>query len=161
VFLSASSGVARPGQPTAVGPERRALAAYLRAQSPVVQAAVDAHRSWTAALPALAPDAGRPRPDVARDARALGAAHAPSFARLAAEARLLAVPAPAAQYHNYLVRWLDHLVSAAQALTQAPADGQDRRYLRDCHDFLADARSAAQPLNQLRLLLHEAATGQR
>ncbi|TAK21273.1 MAG: hypothetical protein EPO26_15185 [Chloroflexota bacterium] len=69
------------------------------------------------------------------------------------------VPSSANRSHEYLDRWLGFLVSACQVLPNAPDDGRDTSYLRDCHDYLDDARYAAKALGELRQKLHSAASG--
>ncbi|MBM4418957.1 MAG: hypothetical protein FJ033_11710 [Chloroflexi bacterium] len=54
------------------------------------------------------------------------------------------------------MRWLGFLINACNALPNAPDDGRDTSYLRDCKDFLDDARYAAKALSEIRQRLHEA-----
>jgi hypothetical protein len=58
-----------------------------------------------------------------------------------------------------MARWLKALINAADSLVNAPEDGRDLTYLRDCHDFLDDARYAVKPLTEIRQRLHEASRG--
>jgi hypothetical protein len=139
---------------------RREIAQYLRAQRAPLQRAIEAQRQWSKALPALYSQAGQGRgPKTAAQARALGRTYAPLFRECLAEAEMLRAPQTALRCQEYMARWLKALVNAADSLVNAPEDGRDVTYLRDCHDFLDDARYAVKPLTEIRQRLHEAARG--
>jgi hypothetical protein len=92
-------------------------------------------------------------------ARALGRTYAPLFRECLAQAERLKAPPSAVRCQEYMARWLKALINAADSLVNAPEDGRDLSYLRDCHDFLDDARYAARPLTEIRQRLYEAARG--
>jgi hypothetical protein len=139
---------------------RQEIADYLRALTPALQRANEAQRQWMAALPALynqgsegaiAAKAGR--------ARALGRTYQPIFRDCLAQVEKLRVPPPAVRCQEYMARWLKALINATDSLVNAPEDGRDLTYLRDCHDFVDDARYAVKSLTEMRQRLHEAAKG--
>lgn len=145
-------------QPTLVQPRLKrqsALALYLRQQAPLLRGMVETHRKWSEGCQSLFALNGDPAS--AARARAFGIAMGTAFRDYKAAAEMVAPPGPALRCHQYWVRWLTHLDRAAQCLAYAPEDGRDLGYLRDCRDYLAEARSAAAAFNRLRLLLHDAA----
>jgi hypothetical protein len=139
---------------------RKEIADYLRAHAPPLQKATEAQRQWSKALGPLYEQAtdGKGAITAAR-ARALGKTYTPIFRQCLAELSKLEAPQPATRYQEYLVRWLKSLINASDSLTNAPDDGRDVSYLRDCHDFLDDARYAVKPLTEIREKLYEAARG--
>jgi hypothetical protein len=139
---------------------RRQIAEYLRSQTAPLQRAIEAQREWSKALPALYSQASESAgPATAARARTLGRTYAPLFRACLAEAERLRPPQTALRCQEYMTRWLKALINAADSLVNAPEDGRDVTYLRDCHDFLDDARYAVKPLTEMRQRLHEAARG--
>lgn len=137
---------------------RPALEAYLRAQAPILSGAVETHRSWAAATRAVFGHAGEPAAVAAR-ARAYGGELGTEFRIHKAAAEALTPPPIALRCHQYWLRWLALLVLAADSLAHAAPSGRDPSYLRDCRDYLADARTAAAAFNRLRLMLHDVVRG--
>ena len=130
---------------------------YLRASAPTLQSAIDAHREFTRQLTPLYQQASSGHAaSAAIKARTLGKQYAGMFNHHLKKVGELAPPQSAVRANEYFTRWLQFLISACDALTQAQADGRDSTYLRDCHDFLDDARYAAKALAELRQRLHEA-----
>jgi hypothetical protein len=118
---------------------------------------MNAHKEFMRTLRPLygEANAGRGQAAAAR-ARALGREYSPRFHQAHDAARAIRVPQSATRAHEYLMRWLQALVSACDTLPNAPQDGKDTSYLRDCHDFVDDARYAAKALSELRTRLREA-----
>ena len=56
-----------------------------------------------------------------------------------------------------MLRWLNCLTKASDALANAPDDGRDGQYLRDSRDYMDDAQYALKPLVEIRQRLHQAA----
>jgi len=141
---------------------RREIADYLRRQSAPLQSANEAQRQWSVVLPDLYGQSteGAGAPATAARARALGRAYGPLFRDCLAQVEQQSVPLPAIRCQEYMARWLKALINAADSLANAPEDGRDVTYLRDCADFLEDARYAVKPLTEVRQLLYEAAGGQ-
>ncbi|HEY3108267.1 MAG TPA: hypothetical protein VGL23_05910 [Chloroflexota bacterium] len=139
---------------------RREIGHYLRAQTAPLQRAIEAQRQCFSTLPALHSQAseGQNAATAAR-ARALGKTYAPVFRDCLAQTEKLQAPRSAIRCQEYMARWLNALINAADSLVNAPEDGRDVAYLRDCHDFLDDARYAVKPLTEIRLRLYEAAKG--
>src|SRR5919202_5200328 len=142
-----------PSRNDAVRSQRREIAGYLRALTAPIKRASEAQRRWTETLPELYSQAteGQNATTAAR-ARALGKAYAPLFRDCLAQAEQLKAPPSAVRCQEYLARWLKALINAADSLVNAPEDGRDMTYLRDCHDFLEDARYAVKPLTEVRQL---------
>lgn len=128
---------------------------------PPVQRAVEAQRQWSKSLPELynGVQEGKGAVTAAR-ARALGKTYGPVFKQCHEIVGRITPPASAVRYHEYLLRWLKSLINASDTLIHAPEDGRDVAYLRDCHDFLDDARYAVKPLTEIRTRLYEIARGQ-
>jgi hypothetical protein len=139
---------------------RREIAEYLRAQTPALQRAIEAQRQWATSLPALySQKSDGANAATAARARSLGRKYAPIFRECLAQAEKLRAPQAAVRCQEYMARWLKALINAADSLVNAPEDGRDLTYLRDCHDFLDDARYAVKPLTEIRQRLHEASKG--
>ena len=149
-----------PSKNDSVRTARREIAHYLRAQTAPLQRAIEGQRQCFTALPALHSQAtdGQNAATAAR-ARALGRTYAPLFRDCLAQVEELRAPPSAIRCQEYMARWLKALINAADSLVNAPEDGRDVTYLRDCHDFLDDARYAVKPLTEIRQLLYEAAKG--
>jgi hypothetical protein len=140
---------------------RREIAEYLRRQSGPLQRANEGQRQWAAILPDLYGQSteGAGAAATAARARALGRVYGPLFRECLTQLEGLNVPLPAIRCQEYMARWLKALINAADSLANAPEDGRDLAYLRDCADFLEDARYAVKPLTEVRQLLYEAARG--
>jgi hypothetical protein len=137
---------------------RREIADYLRAQTAPLQRAIEAQRQWAGALPALYARANEAKnAETAARARTLGRTYAPLFRECLTQTERLPAPQSAIRCQEYMARWLKALINAADSLVNAPEDGRDLTYLRDCHDFLDDARYAVKGLTEIRQRLYEAA----
>lgn len=142
-------------QPSGSG--RREIAAYLRASSPPLQAAIEAQRELVRHLKPLYARANRGQAaDAAERARALGKRCGQLFRTQLERVEKLAPPPTAVRGDEYLRRWLRFLVLACDALSSAPPDGGDTIYLGDCRDYVDDARYAAKALSAIRQRLRDA-----
>lgn len=147
---------ARPA--TKAAASRAQLEAYLRAQAPLLAAATGTHRGWDKAVRAAFHQGGDPA-EVAKQARIHGDELGTAFRIHKAAAEALTPATVALRCHQYWLRWLSLLVLAADSLAHASPTGRDLSYLRDCRDYLADARTAAASFNRLRLMLHDVMRG--
>jgi hypothetical protein len=144
-----------PAPPSGSG--RREVAAYLRASSAPLQAAIEAQRDLRRDLAPIYAQADEGRAAAER-AVELGRGYGRRFRALLERCEQLAPPSAAARGDEYLRRWLRFLVMACDALAGAPPGG-DGTYLGDCRDYLDDARYAARSLSTMRQRLREAAAG--
>jgi hypothetical protein len=160
--MTQSSVVPEPRPKVKVTPKaasaRPALEAYLRAQAPLLQASVQSHRKWEAASGAVFRQGGDPV-KLATAARACGDELGTAFRIHKAAAEALTPPPVALRCHQYWLRWLALLALASDSLAHASLTGRDLAYLRDCRDYLSDARTAAAAFNRLRLMLHDVVRG--
>jgi hypothetical protein len=140
---------------------RHEIAEYLRAQTPTVNSVAEGQKQWVGHVQSLFDMARSGNAQAASvRARALGVQFGDHFRKCLEAANKVHPPAPAGRCQEYFQRWISCLIRSADALAHAPEDGKDTSYLRDCHDFVEDARYAVKPLTEIRQRLYLAATGQ-
>ena len=137
---------------------RKEINEYLRAQNTPLLAAHDAHKQWMAKLPDIYEQVrnGQGAP-AAAGARLLGKHYGSIFRHSIVDLEKIKPPQAATRCQEYMLRWLNCLVRASDALTNAPEDGRDGQYLRDSRDYMDDAQYALKPLVEIRQRLHQAA----
>jgi hypothetical protein len=142
------------------GRSRREIADYLRAQAAPLQRANEAQKLWGKQLPQLFESVNDGKGAVAAiRARSLGKQYGTLFREVLAQVEKLTPPQAAIRCQEYMSRWLKALINASDSLLHAPEDGKDIAYLRDCNDYLDDARYAAKPLTEIRQKLYDVVKG--
>ena len=137
---------------------RKEINEYLRAQNTPLLAAHEAHKQWMAQLPQIY-ELVRSGHGVsaAANSRTLGKHYGSVFRHSTSDIEKIKPPQAASRCQEYMLRWLNCLIKASDALVNAPEDGRDGQYLRDSRDYMDDAQYALKPLVEIRQRLHQAA----